>query len=165
MDEMKERNLKQLRSLIEEGKKVPKVMVFQDADGFDVEYEICAEEGEEGEEENDSQVDDMRQTRMYQSQMLNEQQSDYTAKGSHSTMSNKFNSVHIMGKGSVAGPQRPMVQVFESGRRKFDGEDHVEPALKEDESGRNTQMEEVEAEEDEDEEPAPIQKSSKQKAK
>ena len=42
-----------IKALMEQGKKIPKVIVLKDADGRDVEYEICAED-EEGEEENDS---------------------------------------------------------------------------------------------------------------
>lgn len=53
MEQAKERELNMIKELMAQGKKIPKVIVLKDADGHDVEYEICAED-EEGEEENDS---------------------------------------------------------------------------------------------------------------
>jgi len=53
MEEAKDRELNLIKALMDQGKKIPKVIILKDADGRDVEYEICAED-EEGEEENDS---------------------------------------------------------------------------------------------------------------
>ena len=111
-EQAKERNLQRLRQMIEQGQKVPKIMVFQDEQGFDVEYEICAEEDEEAEEENESAAYDTQKVKMYQSQMINEQQSDErSAKGSQSNISNKFNTLHRFGNqksATTGGPQRSM---------------------------------------------------------
>ena len=61
MEAARDRELNMIKVLMEQGKKIPKIIIMQDADGRDVEYEICAED-EEGEEEKDSQDLNLRRS-------------------------------------------------------------------------------------------------------